>query len=911
MLVPVRRTITSIFRRLFRKLALNTLTNRTTRRPRRTARLWMEALEDRVTPTATPQVLLSFPQPTPFIGTNASFTATFNNAGTTVGYEPYIDLFLPTTGEHAPNASANYGVSFLSATYLGQAVKATTYTLPAVGGIPHPYAVDSSGNPLVITTPMGFEAGDELVVLQLPFGSFTSGEPALNLQINVAVGKWATVNTPQPIQADSGFALGNDPLNDPATDPSIVGATNAGTITPSLFTINTTYNGPENETATGPNFPESYTVNVSVAPNQTLTNLDITDSLPNNLAYLGVTSGSPSYSILAQPPVGVPQNTPNPLTVQFASITGTGGNDANFTFQFYIPQNDANNNPVLDPNTGAFVPSPSSVQGQANWTPLAPGSTSTTVTSPVEIVPPLMDKSIAVQKSVSVIDTAGNPGYITPNDTLQYTVHFEVSDFFAVENAILNDTISDGQTLDPNFTPVLTFTQHGSTLSNDTFALANWSYASTPNPADGSTTLTLNVSGELALRTGEGRLVGGLVPFPTLSGPTEGTITYRTIINTSYSVENLNGDKTVVQGDTVGNHVWVSGDVLQNSNLTTPTGSNIKDDSGTQTVISQGSLQKSIYAINGTSGTYTNPSVAPGDTVTYRLTLQLATSNFAKLTLADYLPLPVYDATTVTSWSYGPADTFHTLAADAPVPSFNTDPTANSVIFTYGNTPGDIPNHASTIDLLFNIQVGGEPFADGLLLTNMAQGEHSNTGDVVTYLQQALQQSVLTEPNLTIKKGVVATNDAGASYSQAVGPTTFTAPGSSGPRFTSPIDSAELATTPIDANIKGVQASDTVTFADVVQNIGTGLHGAFNVTIKDVLPPGFINATNIEVTDGTGTPLAYTGSLFGSGIVLTDPNTSTPGVGIDALQRHQRPEPCHHHLRRGGDTGRRAESAAR
>ena len=146
----------------------------------------------------------------------------------------------------------------------------------------------------------------------------------------------------------------------------------------------------------------------------------------------------------------------------------------------------------------------------------------------------------------------------------------------------------------------------------------------------------------------------------------------------------------------MGNHVWVSGDVLKNSDLTMTTGSNIKDDSGTQTLNQPGSAPKNDLRDQQRRRHVHRSIGAPGDTVTYRLTLDLATSNFDELTLADYLPLPTYTATTVTSWSYGPLDTFHHLAADArrrrsartARPIASCSPTA---------TCPDIPNHASTI----------------------------------------------------------------------------------------------------------------------------------------------------------------------------------------------------------------------
>ncbi|MGH9676409.1 MAG: hypothetical protein ACRD36_04845 [Candidatus Acidiferrum sp.] len=52
---------------------------------------------------------------------------------------------------------------------------------------------------------------------------------------------------------------------------------------PELFMLKKTCIGPENETATGPNFPRQYKLDVSIAPGQTITNLDVTDLLPNNL----------------------------------------------------------------------------------------------------------------------------------------------------------------------------------------------------------------------------------------------------------------------------------------------------------------------------------------------------------------------------------------------------------------------------------------------------------------------------------------------------------------------------------------------------------------------------------------------------------------------------------------------------
>ncbi|MFO0953527.1 MAG: hypothetical protein U0835_20720 [Isosphaeraceae bacterium] len=50
--------------------------------------------------------------------------------------------------------------------------------------------------------------------------------------------------------------------------------------------LHETYLGPEDETATGPNFPrQNWDHRHDRAPGQTITNLDVTDLLPNTLQY--------------------------------------------------------------------------------------------------------------------------------------------------------------------------------------------------------------------------------------------------------------------------------------------------------------------------------------------------------------------------------------------------------------------------------------------------------------------------------------------------------------------------------------------------------------------------------------------------------------------------------------------------
>ena len=60
--------------------------------------------------------------------------------------------------------------------------------------------------------------------------------------------------------------------------------------------------GPENETATGPNYVRQYQIIADIADGQTVTNLDLTDVLPGNLQFVSVDSVVGNGSILVLPP---------------------------------------------------------------------------------------------------------------------------------------------------------------------------------------------------------------------------------------------------------------------------------------------------------------------------------------------------------------------------------------------------------------------------------------------------------------------------------------------------------------------------------------------------------------------------------------------------------------------------------
>ena len=731
-------------------------------------------------PSPVPTVTLSVPSST-FVGQNFTFQVTFRNTGpiTDTGYGPYIDLILPTTGADGAGAAIDDGIATIlpiTATYLGIPVVQTVLTFDALGKATHPYAKDATGAYVVVNgTP-----GDKLVVLQLPFGSFTVDQPPAVVNVTTNISNLADVGTPLTIQARSGFQYGATPLDDWCCgDPSIIGSYTSASVTPTLFTLTKTYVGPESETATGPNYLRQYRVAVAVANGQTITNLDLTDVLPNNLQFAGsvtttIRGVSTSTTAISTPSTTTPGGT---LTRRFASVTGTGAaNDAEMLFTFYVPLTDSVGSRVIDASTGNAVTSPNNASTQGSWTPLdsrdAPSAVSL---NPAGAEHTLNDRSIAIQKSVA---TNGNP---RPGAPLTYTLNFQVSDFFAFQGIVITDTVSDGQHWDASFTPTLEINGNQYSLSAAGMNAANYTIephytgGGGPLPTDGTTLLYFRVSNELVTRGQSAKLIGGCInpvsgsPTPNCGtyndGATTGTIVFRTTILDKYTDNYPSGNASLNQGDSVNNSVVIDSLVLNTGTLN-PTGSNEQDTSAAGVTLAAGVLSKSLYAINGVVNPGTN-KVTPGDDVTYVLTYTLIFGDFEKLTLTDYLPLPVFkvddpnaDGTPGPAWSLyggggttpptgqwkrGPNDTQQVQGTPVTV-THNIN--NNALVWDFG-TYDDVTNTPRVVEILFTVTTTRDPFADGLFLTNQVRQQDQNTGQVSS-TADALTQIQLTEPSLCL-----------------------------------------------------------------------------------------------------------------------------------------------------------------
>ncbi len=846
----------------------------------------------------TPSVSVSVPS-APFIGETLSISATFSNTVDT-GYGPYMDLFLPLSGSDGTTGGANDGISIISANYLGAPVTTNILNCPAGSSVTHPLtglSVVCPAQPAGLFSPFVWQ----MVVITMPFGSFVPGQPDATVTISAQLSNLADLNVGLPIQVRSGFMFGADPLDNPLSDPVIQSsiATVTPVPSPNLITLVKTYNGPEDETATGPNYPREYTVTATIAPEQTVTNLTLTDVLPNNMQFLTMVNPSnAACSIL--PSTSTPGGT---ITCPVTQV----GNTASMTFRYFIPLNDSSSSPVINAISGDDVLSQNTASASGSWQPLDTRDTLTPVNvDPAGFEHILTDKSIAIQKGVANVTDSTN----SPLDILRYTLNFQVSDYFAFQNISITDVISDGQHFynAPGYAPTMSINGNqyslGSAALDADYVDVSCNYTGGPgsecdtdNPAanDGTTSILFEISPEIIRRGQDGRMVGGCVPntgvgsgnFPSCNlyndGATTGTITFYTQILENFTDTYPSGDPSVDQGDTLGNSVSIVGDLLTVTDAATPTGENEADGSGASVSIPYGEISKAIYAINGSTSFSPPVSVSPGDAITYRVTYTLPTSDFEALALTDYLPLPVFDSTTVTTFNpsvcgvpasgtscYGPTDSYHALpnTPTPVVPTLTTSSATNSVTWTYGNYDAN-NNQPSKIDLLFTVTVNNLPFADGLFLTNQAhvQENSTNAGD---HKADGIVQILLQEPVVNIKKGVVWTDKTGVSYAPATpGPVSFTNSGC--PAFSGTVNSTNLAATPINSDLAGVDADDTVKMAIVLEN--TGRNAAYDLLVRDAIPAGLTFVPgSVCVTDGAGNALAFTGaanSLVSSGITLT------------------------------------------
>ncbi len=877
------------------------------------------------------------------IGEDFGFYASFDNSVDT-GYGPFIDLIFPTNGaDGAAGTATPDGLTFVSAAYDGYVLTDTSLVFPDADGptgpgttgcVAHPLAVDATGSPAQVCG----TAGDTLVVLELPFSSITQDMPTIYTEVTAHTSNLADVDIPLTILGRGGYRFGADSLNNPSTDPAILNPSSTDgsgwpslQVTPRVIAIEKTFDGPKEcpynlpdepvldesecpygsvnpvyESVSGPNFPRQYDINIYVAAGQTVTNIDVTDYFPNNLAFLSVTPGS--GTVVDSPTIGAAANPPNnDLIVRFASLTGS----AHILVSFFIPEFDANGTPVLDPATGASAIAQNTATALGDWTPVDtrdPGGPDNAIANgpscPGDCVPlhELDIRSMAVQKLVEIWIESGAPGY-SPGDVLKYTLEFQISDYFTFGDLVLTDVLTDGQRFDNvggDLPPVFSVSDwNNPTPLTGSFVTGNDLIITDPSAPTGDTTLAFNISTAMTNAGAADGILQGGEAGATGAVPAVGTITFYATIQEDFSYNYPSGDASVDHGDVLFNSATLTASIRDENTITTVLNTQTND-SVQKFEIVHGDLEKDIYAVNG-STTFT-PEVQPKGTITFRLRMSLPSSDSDNLVLTDFLPLPIFDAAEISTFDnvtdatvpaaghakFGPDSTLN-AAQQAPVlPTISAYAAANSLSFDFGSFD-DLMDTSTQIDILFTLTVSSAPYVDGAVLTNLALSDEGTTNNGDLYHGGA-ERFTLKEPGISLRKGVVASNNSTVVFVPAPpAPVTFNAPGSN-PSWSGVIASSDNnpATSLINSDVQDVKGGDLLTFAIVLENLGHSTLGAFDISVKDTLPTGLqipAGGINLQARRGDGAAVTYApvgstatepSGLFDGGIIFTD---ESPALG--------------------------------
>jgi VCBS repeat-containing protein len=824
---------------------------------------WQGLLAD-----AAPTLSLATGSTDALIGGQFSFTVSFTNPSSQPGFAPMVELYLPATGKDGDD-----GATFVSASYLGQSVVAHVVAFGPDGTLVHPVAKDADGNPLVITaSSVGMKAGDQLVVLELPYGSVSQGQPAIDVQVTAQLSNLAdtALSDGSPdltLRARAGFLFGNDALDNPSVDPSRVEpGFHDLVIHPTLVTMDQRIDVTEGETATGPNFGHTQTVTVTPAPGQTLHDVTVTQSIPANVQVTSITppAGATLASVTLQD--GTVLTNPAAIAAAIASDTlfirayavtfATLSGASDVRVGFYVPEADATGNAVVNASTGdstTIVFGSPSASGL--WTPIDPRDVAAPATDIAFTTTgsgqgaSFVARSLLLHKTVDLRTDTGQAG-LTPGDTLHYELGIDVSDYFAFgQNRFgqgqftVTDRLGDGQALSGPATLGYTMNGTAHSIAIDVTATVN---------ADGSTTLVFDVGRALqsapdAFRLGA--LRGDLSFDDVLSGATRAVISYDAVVAQAYATP-YPPHSEINEGDSFGNSASVTATVL--ADIVNLTGQTESDTSTTTSTIDTREVDIALVTVNGGAPPVTG-ELRPGDLVTFRLRYDLVTGDYELFRLVAYLPLPLLDLSGVT-WTQGTGAGQWTLGAgntntDA-IDAVSTGP-GNAVVFDFGNQT-TAANGGSRIEVEFTVRVGDQPFADQRSLDVLAQSDQLTTVDKRHLVSSDVAVIVsVAEPTLDLRHGVVS-----ASHGTVTGTTgTWQPPGAAGVPFQGTV--TDIAA--VEGSVTGIDGGDTLRLATAIENRGGG--GAFDVHTTVTLPPGLgfaggsLAAANLQVFRGDGTRL--------------------------------------------------------
>ena len=675
-----------------------------------------------------------------FINESFNFQMVFKNLGDATGFQPYIQLIAPDELTHFTVSYSNRKIVPIKVGVFNESTYDNTtglYTLR------DPFTKKEVHGP----------ANSTFYILQYPLGSFTVDAPDAVLNITSGIGVLEIGKllnfTVTPV-----FRYGNSPIDDPVNYPPIYGETVTGWVNPVVVKIDKSSSLNEHETATGSNFPFSYSVNINIANGAKIENITITDVIPSDVMYLGspvlydskgrvIDSGL--YTI--EEPAG--NKTGGKLILKLKEAVGDlSTTSITLRYKAYAPEFDnstGDNITIINSETGGGVAAASTVD--MNYTYVNDTYNASNSYS-------IYLKSLATQKYSEILTGSGQLHPVVPHNLIVYKIDFEISDYFAFDDLVVYDKfdthkVGSAQKFLSEYEPVLS-------IYGKTYEL-NESYYSVVSLGDIDESVTFYISKFLKDNNISTSLKGGYYTNRSVNqGAMVGSLNFVAKVIIHYS----NGS-SVVSNDVVINHIKTSATVLNTFNT-------VSDNSYTQLRVPSVTLKKDIIAVDGEIINDTDfYKVYPGQNITFVLDIHFPTGSVNDFIVTDFLPIPLFNlkgfnlvnSTTGVIpkcgyWAYANDSGFlhDENTGKVIVPKIGIDTFNNALSFNFGNTLDNMA-HPVDVRLWFTFQVSSEPMADQLNLANLAEMKFKDSIDVV-YASSNIVLMLTNEPELKITKYV-------------------------------------------------------------------------------------------------------------------------------------------------------------
>jgi fimbrial isopeptide formation D2 family protein/uncharacterized repeat protein (TIGR01451 family) len=782
------------------------------------------------------------------LSSTVNVQVSFTNSGDALGYYPMLEVKLPAGLEC--DSTCRSGITITS---LGGAPVSVTGFGPAGGNTNYTNPV--TGNQIAVT------AGQSALFLSLPVGSVAPNQSAIAYSIPAKLLSTPTLGVALPVNANAVFALGDIPNGTRGscnTNDTICTSATAVNVTPSVLLLEKRVAAlVDGATATGPNYPRRFTLDVTVADTHTTTTNVISDTLPDTFVFTSLPGsdckanpGSMTFS----PALGSGDSCSfsgtssggGTFSITYGSITGDPGIDRQITYTGYVQKFAGGAGSAIVPaSTGATTTSTNSASATYDFNP---GGGNLSLSAGPAIAT-LEQRSLYTTKSITNTTTGGSTA--KPGDTLTHTLIYDISDYFSFDDLIITDTLGDGQTFIDGSLSVSVFEGSSSATTRTQTQLAAASGSPLQpilrDPTTGQWLIQLDLSAALLAAA-----PNGFGANDTLTGaddlgvdtPTRVVISYQSTIDESFT------------GPVVGTQIIDGGDVI-NDTMTadfqisgTTNRVSINGPTASITITPITAVTKDVVFKNGAPVTSFPINVSPGDQITFKLSFVIPTGDVEGFVLKDFLPSPLFEvlnptATTPSSFVFdatasdsAPASGhIHlTTSSYTIVPSISVVGAENAIALSFTEESA-VTSNSATVELLLTVTATNNPSANDLLLVNVGYfSQNSSQSLTPVNLLSAIASLLTDEPDLVISKGAASVVSGGATVS-----------GSGG-----------------NANFTNASAGSQLRFQVEIANIGD--YDAFDVSISDPLPVGLTRVGGSVVFSNCSTGAAPTDTSSGTTI---------------------------------------------